>query len=53
MTLIAREAGEGSEIPYKSLSSASNPELATVLKVISLLGLQLHVSATDEGKMAV
>ena len=53
MTLIAREAGEGSEIPCKSLSSSSNPELASVLKVISWLGLQLHVIATDKGKMAV
>jgi len=30
-----------------------NPELATVLKVISALGLQLHVSAVDEAKLAV
>jgi|694.fasta_scaffold91465_1 DNA-binding phage protein len=30
-----------------------NPELATVLKVISELGLQLHVSATDKAKLAV
>jgi DNA-binding phage protein len=32
---------------------AVNPELATLLKVISALGLQLHVSATDKAKLAV
>jgi DNA-binding phage protein len=32
---------------------AGNPKLATLLKVISSLGLQLHVSATDKAKMAV
>jgi DNA-binding phage protein len=32
---------------------AGNPELATVLKVISALGLQLHVSVTDKAKLAV
>jgi len=53
MSQIAREAGVGREILYKSLSAAGNPELATVLKVISVLGLQLHVSATDKAKMAV
>jgi DNA-binding phage protein len=30
-----------------------NPELATLLKVISALGLQLHVSATEKAKLAV
>ncbi|MFM8277665.1 MAG: addiction module antidote protein [Cyanobium sp.] len=53
MSQIAREAGLGRESLYKSLSSSGNPELATVLKVISALGLQLHVSPTDEPKMAV
>jgi probable addiction module antidote protein len=53
MSQIAREAGLGRESLYKSLSSSGNPELATVLKVISALGLQLHVSPTDDAKMAV
>ena len=53
MGQIAREAGLGRESLYKSLSSTGNPELATVLKVISALGLQLNVSATDQAKMAV
>jgi probable addiction module antidote protein len=53
MTQIAREAGLGRESLYKALSSSGNPELATVLKVISALGLQLHASPADEMKTAV
>ena len=53
MSQIAREAGLGRESLYKSLSASGNPELATILKVISALGLQLHVSATDKAKIAV
>jgi probable addiction module antidote protein len=53
MSQIARDAGLGRESLYKSLSSSGNPELATVLKVISALGLQLHVSPTDKAQMAV
>jgi len=53
MSQIARDAGLGRESLYKSLSSSGSPELATVLRVISALGLQLHVSATDKAKMAV
>ena len=53
MSQIAPEAGLGRESLYKSLSASGNPELATVLKVISALGLQLHVSATDKAKMAL
>ena len=53
MSQIARDAGLGRESLYKSLSSSGNPELATVLEVISALGLELHVTAVDEAKMAV
>jgi probable addiction module antidote protein len=53
MSQIARDAGLGTESLYKSLSSSGNPELATVLKMISALGLQLHVSPTDKAQMAV
>jgi probable addiction module antidote protein len=52
MALIAREAGLGRESLYKALSSTGNPELATVLKVISALGLQLHASPAAEAKAA-
>ena len=51
MSQIARDAGLGGESLYKSLSSSGNPELATVLKVISALGLQLHLSVADNAKM--
>ena len=51
MSQVARDAGLGRESLYKSLSSSGNPELATVLKVISALGLELHVTAVDDAKM--
>lgn len=44
MSQVAREAGLGRESLYKALSPAGNPELATVLKVIAALGLQLHAA---------
>ena len=53
MSQVARDAGLGRESLYKSLSSSGNPELATVLKVISALGLELHVTAVDDAKMTV
>lgn len=45
MAQIAREAGLGRESLYKALSPEGNPAFATIMKVISVLGLQLHVSA--------
>jgi probable addiction module antidote protein len=45
MSQIARDTGLGRESLYKTLSSEGNPELATVLKVMRALGLQLHASA--------
>jgi probable addiction module antidote protein len=53
MSQVARDAGLGRESLYKSSSSSGNPELATVLKVISALGLEFHVNAVDEAKMTV
>ena len=53
MSQVARDAGLGRESLYKSLSSSGNPELATILKVITALGLELHVTAVDDAKMAV
>ncbi|MFN7570693.1 MAG: addiction module antidote protein [Betaproteobacteria bacterium] len=44
MTHVAREAGLGRESLYKALSPSGNPELATILKVVSALGLQLHAT---------
>jgi probable addiction module antidote protein len=53
LSQVAREAGLGRESLYKALSSSGNPELATVLKVISALGLQLHASPAVEAEAAV
>jgi probable addiction module antidote protein len=44
MSKIAEAAGLGRESLYKSLSRDGNPELATVLRVVRVLGLRLHVS---------
>jgi probable addiction module antidote protein len=41
MTKVARRAGMGRESLYKTLSRGGNPELATVLKVFSSVGLKL------------
>jgi probable addiction module antidote protein len=42
MTKVAQDAGLGRESLYKALSPDGNPELATVLRVVRALGLQLH-----------
>ena len=44
MTQVARDAGLGRESLYKALSPAGNPEFATILKVVTALGLQLHAT---------
>ena len=44
MTQVARDAELGRESLYKALSPAGNPEFATILKVVSALGLQLHAA---------
>ncbi|MBK8016138.1 MAG: putative addiction module antidote protein [Betaproteobacteria bacterium] len=44
MTQVAREAGLGRESLYKALSPNGNPEFATIMKVVSVLGLQLHAT---------
>ena len=44
ITQIARETGLGRASLYKALSPEGNPELATVLKVVRALGLQLHAA---------
>lgn len=44
MTQIARETGLGRESLYKTLSPEGNPELATLLKIVHALGLQLHAT---------
>ena len=44
ITQIARETGLDRASLYKALSPEGNPELATVLKVVRALGLQLHAA---------
>ena len=41
---IARDTGLGCESLYKALSPDGNPELATLLKVVAALGLQLRAA---------
>lgn len=45
MTDIAKATGLGRESLYKALSADGNPELATILKVVSALGLRLSVES--------
>ena len=49
MAVVAQETGLGRESLYKSLSVDGNPEFATVLKVISSLGLRLQATTLPEG----
>lgn len=44
MAQIARDTGLGRESRYKALSSEGNPEFATIMKVVSALGLKLHAT---------
>ncbi len=44
MSQLARETGLGRESLYKALSPTGNPEFATILRVVSALGLQLHAT---------
>ncbi|MBM3361701.1 MAG: putative addiction module antidote protein [Betaproteobacteria bacterium] len=49
MSQIARDAGLGRESLYKALSADGNPEFATIMKVVSALGLQLHAAPARVG----
>jgi len=42
MTQLAKDTGLGRESLYKALSGEGNPSFATILKVMSALGVQLH-----------
>ena len=44
MSQLARETGLGRESLYKALSPTGNPEFATILRVVSALGLRLHAT---------
>lgn len=44
MSQLARDTGLGRESLYKALSPTGNPEFATIMKVISALGLRLNAT---------
>jgi len=46
MSNVAKETGLARESLYRALGSEGNPEFATVLKVLSSLGLRLNATAT-------
>lgn len=47
MTQVARDAGLSRESLYKALSGARSPDFDTILRLVSALGLQLHVGAAQ------
>lgn len=47
MSQLARETGLARESLYRALSAGGNPEFATVLKVLSSLGLRLSAGRVD------
>ncbi|RPI69930.1 MAG: putative addiction module antidote protein [Geobacteraceae bacterium] len=49
MTQVARDAGLSRESLYKALSGERTPSFETILKVVSALGLKLHVEAVQNG----
>ncbi len=49
MTQLARATGLGRESLYKALSGEGNPSFATILKVMSALGVKLHAGIDQAG----
>ena len=47
MTQLANETGLGRESLYKALSGEGNPSFATILKVMSALGIKLHAAKAE------
>jgi probable addiction module antidote protein len=52
MTQVTRDAGLGRESLYKALSPAGNPGFATIMKVVSALGLKLHATPAGAKRAA-
>lgn len=52
MSEVARQASVSRESLYRALSVNGNPELATVMRVMQALGLQLSVTPTKRGNAA-
>jgi probable addiction module antidote protein len=53
MSQIAKDAGVGRESLYKAFRSDSNPEFATVLRVIHALGARLTVEPAPKEPEAI
>ncbi len=47
MTQLTNETGLGRESLYKALSGEWNPSFATILKVMSALGIKLHAEKSQ------
>lgn len=47
MSRLAKETGLSRESLYRSLSDEGNPELSTLLKVLTVLGVKLTPTVTD------
>ena len=47
MTQLANETGLGRESLYKALSGEGNPSFATILKVVTALGIKLHAEKAE------
>jgi probable addiction module antidote protein len=47
MSQLARDAGLSRESLYRALSPDGNPEMATFLKVVRALGVQLHATTIE------
>ncbi|VVE27872.1 DNA-binding protein [Pandoraea pneumonica] len=48
MSALARDSGIAREALYRALSDTGNPEFATIVKVVSALGLHLTLTANTE-----
>jgi len=48
MSHIARDTGLSRESLYKALSGQRSPDFATILKVVSALGLRLHANTRQQ-----
>lgn len=48
MTQLAKDTGLGRESLYKALSGEGNPSFATILKVMSALGIKLHAQIDNK-----
>ena len=47
MSHIARETGLAHESLYRSLNADGNPEFATIMKVLTSIGLRLEAKTLD------